>query len=316
MYNPMKKVNSLFVVFVIVNCAIYFQLEAAFATSSLSPSIQSEQKTGINFAAVGDMGCSPLTEKIINDINNKSPEVILALGDLSYQRDNADCWLNIVAPIEPKLKIVLGDHDYDSDSVLKQYKNHFNMSQEYYSFNYENVHFIAFATEIPFDMKSSQYNFIKNDLEVVSKTPDIKWIIVFSYRPQYSSTTKHPGNAILRETYHPLFEKYHVDIVLQAHNHNYQRSYPINYNPGASQNPLIADNGSKFYQDPGGQIYITVGTGGANLYGFSAKSQFVATQYEGFGFLDISITNNGRNLTGVFYTYPNTLVKDRFTIIK
>ena len=30
----MKKVNSLFAVFVIVNCAIYFQIEAAFATSS------------------------------------------------------------------------------------------------------------------------------------------------------------------------------------------------------------------------------------------------------------------------------------------
>src|SRR4029078_4580358 len=100
-YKPMKKINSFFAVFLIFNCAIYFQIEAAFATSSLSPSIQSEQKTGFNFAAVGDMGCSPLTEKIINDINNKSPELILALGDLSYQKDNADCWLNIVAPIEP-----------------------------------------------------------------------------------------------------------------------------------------------------------------------------------------------------------------------
>ncbi len=96
----MKKVNSLFVVFVIFNCAIYFQLEVALATSSLSPLIQSEQKMGFNFAVVGDMGCSPMTEKIINDINNKPPEVILALGDLSYQRDNADCWLNIVAPVE------------------------------------------------------------------------------------------------------------------------------------------------------------------------------------------------------------------------
>ena len=34
---------------------------------------------------------------------------------------------------------------------------------------------------------------------------------------------------------------------------------------------MITDNDSKFYQDPGGQIYITVGTGGAVLYGFSAS---------------------------------------------
>ena len=312
----MKKVNSLFAVFVIVNCAIYFQIEAAFATSSLSPSIQSEQKTGFNFAAVGDMGCSPLTEKIINDINNKSPEVILALGDLSYQRDNADCWLNIIAPVEPKLKIVLGDHDYDSDSVLKQYKNHFNMSQEYYSFNYENVHFIALATEIPFDINSSQYNFVKNDLEAASKNPDINWTIVYSYRPQYSSPSEHPGNNFLRDLYHPLFQKYNVDIILQAHNHNYQRSYPINYNNESSSSPLVTDNDIESYKDPAGQVYVTVGTGGSVLHDLSGKARYMAVQYLAFGFLDISITGNGRNLTGTFYDSSDGTIKDQFALIK
>jgi predicted phosphodiesterase len=314
--NPMKKVNSLFAVFLIVNCAIYFQIEAAFATSSASPSIQSEQNMGFNFAAVGDMGCSPLTEKIINDINNKSPEVILALGDLSYQRDNADCWLNIVAPVEPKLKIVLGDHDYDSDSVLKQYKDHFNMSQEYYSFNYENVHFIALATEIHFDINSSQYNFVKNDLEAASKNPDIIWTIVYSYRPQYSSPSEHPGNNFLRDLYHPLFQKYNVDIILQAHNHNYQRSYPINYNNESSSSPLVTDNDIKSYKDPAGQVYVTVGRGGSTLHDLSGKARYMAVQYLAFGFLDISITSNGKNLTGTFYDSSDGTIKDHFTVIK
>jgi len=316
LFNPMKKVNSLFAVFVIVNCAIYFQMEAAFATSSVSPSIQSEQKMGFNFAVVGDMGCGPMTEKIINDINNKPPEVILALGDLSYQRDNADCWLNIVAPVETKLKIVLGDHDYDSDSVLKQYKNHFNMSQEYYSFNYENVHFIALATEIPFDINSSQYNFVKNDLEAASKNPDINWTIVYSYRPQYSSPSEHPGNSFLRDLYHPLFQKYNVDIILQSHNHNYQRSYPINYNNESSSNPLVTDNDIKSYKDPAGQVYVTVGTGGSALHDLSGKARYMAVQYQAFGFLDISITSNGRNLTGTFYDSSDGTIKDQFTVIK
>jgi Calcineurin-like phosphoesterase len=159
--------TKLLAVFVIVNCTIYFQVGLAFATSS-----SSEQKMGFNFDVVGDMGCSPMTEKIINDIDNKTPEVILALGDLSYQRDNVDCWLNIVSPVENKLKIVLGDHDYNS-AVLKQYKSHFNLTQDYYSFNYQNVHFIALATEIPFDTNSSQYNFVKNDLMAASINPDI-----------------------------------------------------------------------------------------------------------------------------------------------
>jgi len=262
------------------------------------------------------MGCSPLTEKIINDINNKSPEVILALGDLSYQRDNSDCWLNIVAPVEPKLKIVLGDHDYDSDSVLKQYKNHFNMSQEYYSFNYENVHFIALATEIPFDINSSQYNFVKNDLEAASKNPVINWTIVYSYRPQYSSPSEHPGNNVLRDLYHPLFQKYNVDIILQSHNHNYQRSYPINYNNESSSSPLVTDNDIQSYKDPAGQLYVTVGTGGSVLHDLSGKARYMAVQYLAFGFLDISITSNGRNLTGTFYDSSDGTIKDHFTVIK
>ena len=65
----MKKVTSLFAVFVIVNFAIYFQIEAAFATPSLSPSIHSEQKMGFNFAAVGDMG--KLSSGISRKISSK-----------------------------------------------------------------------------------------------------------------------------------------------------------------------------------------------------------------------------------------------------
>jgi len=80
-----------------------------------------------------------------------------------------------------------------------------------------------------YDINSSQYNFVKNDLEAASRNPDIKWIIVYSYRPQYSSPSEHPENGDLRDLYHPIFQKHQVDIVLQAHNHNYQRTYPIKY---------------------------------------------------------------------------------------
>ena len=84
---------------------------------------------------------------MVNVINNENPELILILGDLSYQRESADCWFDIVSPIDQRMKIVLGDQDYRANSVLRQYKSHFNLSQEYYSFDYENVHFVALATE-------------------------------------------------------------------------------------------------------------------------------------------------------------------------
>jgi hypothetical protein len=115
---------------------------------------------------------------------------------------------------------------------------------------------------------------------------------------------------------YPLFQKYNVDIILQAHNHNYQRSYPINYNNESSSSPLVTDNDTKSYIDPTGQVYVTVGTGGSALHDLSGKARYMAVQYLAFGFLDISITSNGRNLTGRFYDSFDGTIKDHFTVIK
>ncbi len=311
----MKIVTSLLFVGLLTITASSTEGVFAIQNSQQSPFEAQMNLPDINFPAVGDMGCASSSSKMVNDLNKKTPNIILILGDLSYQK-TADCWLKITSPIVSRMKIVFGEHDHRPSVLLNQYKNHFNLSQEYYSFTYQNVHFIALATEIPFDTNSLQHNFIMNDLDAASKNPDIKWIVVFSYRPQYSSPTKHPGNVDLRDLYHPLFQKYHVDIVLQAHNHNYQRTYPIIYNQKIPSNPKITDNDSKYYEDPNGQIYVTVGTGGAKLYGFSGKAEYIVTQYGGFGFLDISITNNGRNLTGTFYSTTEKSIKDSFTLLK
>ncbi len=70
------------------------------------------------------------------------------------------------------------------------------------------------------------------------------------------------------------------------------------------------------YLIPEGQLYVTVGTGGAQLHQLDGKATYIAAQYEGFGFLIVSLTNNGRNLTGTFYGDDNGSTKDSFTPIK
>ena len=52
---------------------------------------------------------------------------------------------------------------------------------------------------------------------------------------------------MLREVYHPLFDKYGVDLVLQAHDHNYERSYPILFNGQDSEEPIIASKNESNY---------------------------------------------------------------------
>jgi predicted phosphodiesterase len=268
-----------------------------------------------NFAAVGDWGCTSNTNMTVNNILNKNPELVLALGDYSYNITSDDCWFKLVHPLDAKMKIAIGNHDYRVAGELQNYMNHFGLKQQYYSFDYQRVHFLAISSEIPYNATSVQYEFVKNDLPKAASNPNIDWIIVYFHRPMYTSPSTHPPSPVLRNTYHPLFEQYGVDLVLQGHNHNYQRTYPIIINNSSPSNPIETSTNTTSYTDPDGQIFATVGTGGRNIDSLNGKKDYVINQYQGFGILNVDITNNGRLLTGKFYANNGTIV-DQFTLTK
>jgi predicted phosphodiesterase len=267
----------------------------------------------IRIAAVGDWACNPNTMNTLKNLESKHPDLVLALGDLSYQT-TANCWLNLISPIENKTKIAIGNHDVITQQLLAQYMNHFGLSKQYYSFNFQNIHFLVMSTEVFFPMGSPEYNFVNNDLKAASTNPSIKWIIVSYHRPTYTSPSVHPGIVLWRETYHPLFDQYHVDLVLQGHNHNYQRSYPIEFNSSNTESPIITSTQKNSYDKPKGEIYTIVGTGGQFPHQLQGQAPYVVTQTSNiFGFLEIDIS--GHDLKGIYFANNGT-IKDQFTITK
>ena len=274
---------------------------------------------GFNFAAVGDFGCSKNTKKTIDNIKDNKPELVLPLGDLSYQK-SANCWFDIMSPFKKKVMITLGFHDVnDGQAKMDQYFKSFELDKPYYSFDYGKVHFIVMASESSFQQGSPQYKFISEDLKKASEDKDVNWVIVTSYGPFYTSPSIHKAEKPIRDLYHPLFEKYDVDLVLQAHNHNYQRTYPISYNLGDSSKPTVTNQSTTGYNDHhGGTVFALVGTGGESFYPLTGQDPYVATQFDKFGFLNIDISNGNPHtkLTGTFYDNKGGIVKDQFTIEK
>ncbi|HYX56645.1 MAG TPA: metallophosphoesterase, partial [Nitrososphaeraceae archaeon] len=135
-----------------------------------------------NFAAAGDWACTSDTINTVKNIIYKNPELILGLGDYSYE-NTADCWLNIVNLIDEKMKISIGNHEdeYNSNSslsLLNQYMSHFGLTKQYYSFNYQNIHFVVMSTELPLEEGSEQYNFVNSDLANAASDPNVDWIVV------------------------------------------------------------------------------------------------------------------------------------------
>ncbi|HEY9485790.1 MAG TPA: purple acid phosphatase [Nitrososphaeraceae archaeon] len=274
-------------------------------------------KSIFNIVAVGDWDCTSETEDTVDNIIKQDPEFVLALGDLSYN-GKAKCWLELIEPLAEKTKIVIGNHEVDSSKLLKDYMNYFGLENQYYSFNQKNVHFLALSTETDFDDESDQYAFAKQDLEKYSKDPFIDWIIVFYHQYIYGSGSGLEEEKDFRETYHPLFDKYKVDLALQGHLHVYERTYPITYNNDDGDEPIVQDNSPNLYKNPKGTIFLTVGTGGAHTMQLSSLKDFSVEGIAGeFGILNIQIESDQTPLIGQFIENgKKQKIADEFKIIK
>ena len=294
--------------------------EESFVTKDYTFADEGEKKRkSFNFAVAGDFGCSKNAKNTVSNMRDKKPELVIPLGDLSYDK-SANCWLDLISPFSDKLKVTLGYHDVnDGGSKLKQYEQTFGLKKQYDSFDYRHVHFVIMSSLSKFDKDSEQYKFISEDLKKASEDKAIDWIIVTSYGPLYTSPSKHTAEKDIRNIYHPLFEKYDVDLVLQAHNHNYQRTYPLSFNPSDSSEPIVTNQFTTAYQSQkDGIVFAIVGTGGEGFYPLESQATYIATQFTRFGFLNIDISdgNPHTKLTGTFYDNKDDEVRDLFTIEK
>jgi hypothetical protein len=280
---------------------------------------------GFNFGAAGDWGCNSRTTATVNNIVDKNPELVLALGDYAYYGLTANCWFDYIRPIENIMKIAIGNHDIKG-SKLTQYMEHFGLTSQYYSFNFQNVHFTVMADYLPKERGSEQYTFVQNDLAKAAADPNIDWIVVVHHIQRYASTKHYeiPNENKWNNIYHPLFEQYDVDLVLQGDQHNYQRTYPIKYNSESPANPIITDKKTNDYTNPEGQIYLTVGTGGQSLFKLNGNKApyLIITQDKVYGFLNVDVTakqDGTTMLVGTFYKNNKNgsgEMTDQFTIAK
>ncbi|HJT83694.1 MAG TPA: metallophosphoesterase [Nitrososphaeraceae archaeon] len=287
-----------------------------------------------NIAVASDWGCDDNAKATAKNIQSKNPELVIAGGDASYD-ESSECWFEIIQPFKSKLKIAMGDHEYSDTSggetgIINQYLKPLNLAKTYYSYDLNNAHFVFIDPYINYEPGSAQYQFIENDLKATSTNPNIDWRFAVQSVPMYTSPSKHPSDSNIRDIYHPLFDKYNVDIVFNSDNHNYQRTFPLKYNEGDSSNPIVTNRKQVFHidnNDNEGVIYLVTGTAGRSHYEFEGQAPYVVKQNSNnFGFVNIDI--NGKKVEVTFYpnigtgepryqsaSYQNNAL-DQFTISK
>jgi 3',5'-cyclic AMP phosphodiesterase CpdA len=131
-----------------------------------------------------------------------------------------------------------------------------------YAFEYSNALFVVLDSNLT---PESQTEWLEQQLAGSRAT----WKFVSYHHPAYSSAPKR-DNVKLRDAWTPLFDKYHVDLALQGHDHAYLRTYPMKGNQrvaGAKEGTIyiVSVSGTKFYdQDP--RDYTELGLTNLALY--------------------------------------------------
>lgn len=111
----------------------------------------------------------------------------------------------------------LGNHDAREQRFYRL----FNMDGRlYYTFSPElGIRFFALESTYP---EPEQIRWLEKELAASNSA----WKIVFFHHPLYSSGDRHGSDLRLREVLEPLFLRYNVSVVLNGHDHFYERVKP------------------------------------------------------------------------------------------
>ncbi len=316
----------------------------AHFTLNASPPTQASSFT---FTTVGDYGASANTNLVLTGIANAGANFHLALGDLKYEELPTETdWCNYVKSYVGAtypFELGAGNHEMDGQGT-QGHINNFALclpdrlggltgvyTKQYY-FDYQNLARIIYISPnltldgetYAYTVGSARYTWLVNAIDG-ARTANIPWVIVAMHKNCISVGAK--SCEIGADVLNLLVNK-KVDLILQGHEHNYQRSKQLAHSascsalaPNAYNAACVADDGAdNFYTKAAGPVLVVSGTGGRPIYasnpGDSEAGYFAnyvaPTDTARYGFLKVTITST--QLSAQFVPVTAGTFTDAFTI--
>jgi predicted MPP superfamily phosphohydrolase len=240
------------------------------------------------FGVLGDFGTGSqaqyqLAEQMVKLHGRFKYDLVVLVGDNLYGSERPqDFKMKFELPYKPlldagvKFYASLGNHDAREQRFYKL----FNMDGHlYYTFNPgPDVRFFMFESTYPVP---EQIAWLEKELKASSSN----WKIVVFHHPLYSSGDRHGSDLRLREVLEPLFVKYNVSVVLNGHDHFYERVKP--------QKGI-----AYFVVGSGGQLRVgNIDRGsGITAKGFDADQAFMAAEITGDEMYFDAISRQGQTI--------------------
>lgn len=222
----------------------------------------------VRLAAAGDVGtgdeAAHRTAAAMDDQEEDGDyDALLLLGDNVYPNgDPNELERTVFGPFAPvldnrtQLLAALGNHDV-RDGNSDAHRKAIGMPARWYATRIDDVLIVTLDSTRPEDADQQEW------LQETLASSDATWTIAIMHHPPFSGGS-HGSSIDVREAFTPSFERHGVQLVLAGHDHDYQRSEPID-----------------------GVTYLVSG-GGAKLRP-AGYADFTAVAWSTHHYLDISV---------------------------
>jgi acid phosphatase type 7 len=233
--------------------------------------------------AAGDIAsCRWYGDEVTARLLDSLPGIVLTLGDNLYRSEAgatfAACYNLSWGRHRARTRPAPGNHEYRVPDA-ESYFAYFGAAagppgRGYYSFDVGGWHVISLNSNVSVRPKSPQLRWLRADLAAHPS----RCTLAYWHHARFSSG-EHGSSRRIAPLWRALYEA-GVDVVLQAHDHSYERFAPID-----ADGQRDADRGIRSF---------VVGTGGAGLTGFGTVARGSEVRYNsGHGVLKLSLHPGG-----------------------
>jgi len=252
-------------------------------------------------------------------ISRFDPDLHLHVGDLSYASNTGglrasetaadamyspsvwDTWMAGIQPVAARIPWmpVLGNHEMEPTASELGYESFFArfvppdngvphpVGPTTWSLRIGNVAFVALdgndaSAEIVRNhdyLGGRQEAWLDATLAAYRGDPQVDWIVVGFHHCAFCSSSRHGSDAGVRDRWTPYFDKHRVDVVINGHNHMYERTHPVR---GGTVR-AFAPKGSTVHPEKDGTTYLVSGlaTEDEPLADYSTTPASFVTEYTG-----------------------------------
>ncbi len=209
----------------------------------------------------GDIGdCGSPGDEATAALLDTIPGTVFTTGDNVYEDGTAAEFQNCYEPSwgrhKARTRPAAGNHDYHT-SGASDYFEYFGTvagdpDEGYYSYDLGDWHIIVLnskCSKVPCDAGSPQEEWLRADLEANATA----CTAAYWHKPRFSSGSQHGGSTSFIAFWEALYD-YDVELVMNGHEHNYER-----FAPQTADGTADPDRGIRQF---------VVGTGGSSHTGF------------------------------------------------